>query len=49
MEENKARQEDEKEMIEMNIKQFIEATRHYLFQMAPAQPVLATIPVCQDR
>lgn len=45
MEENKAHQEDEKETIKMNIKQFIEATRQYLFQLAPAQPALATIPV----
>jgi Trm5-related predicted tRNA methylase len=45
MEENKAHQEDEKETIKMNIKQFIEATRRYLFPMAPSQPVLATIPV----
>jgi hypothetical protein len=45
MEENEARQEETKETIKMNIKQFIEATRQYLFPMAPSQPVLATIPV----
>jgi hypothetical protein len=49
MEENEARQEDEKETIKMNIKQFIEATRQYLFPMAPSQPVLATIPVRTER
>ena len=49
MSENEAHQEDDEEMIKMNIKQFIEATRQYLFQLAPAQPVLATIPVCKDR
>ncbi len=49
MEENQARQEDEKEMIKMNIKQFIEATRQYLFGMLPTQPVLATVPVRTKR
>lgn len=49
MEEIQARQEDEKETIKMNIKQFIEATRQYLFPMVPAQPVLATIPVRAKR
>lgn len=49
MAENETRQEDEKETIEMNIKQFIEATRQYLFPMVPAQPVLATIPVRTER
>ncbi|MBS1143299.1 MAG: hypothetical protein H6R14_705 [Proteobacteria bacterium] len=35
----------------MNIKQFIDAARQYLFELAApqAQPVLATIPVRQDR
>jgi hypothetical protein len=37
-------------MIKMNIKQFIEATRQYFFEMASAQqPVLVTIPVRGDR
>lgn len=49
MSDNKAHQEDDEEMIKMNIKQFIEATRQYLFGLAPAQPALATIPVRQDR
>lgn len=31
-------------MLEMNIRQFIEAARQYLFGMMPAQPQLATIP-----
>jgi hypothetical protein len=45
MEESKARQEDNEEIIKMNIKQFIEATR----QLAAAQPALAPIPVRKDR
>ena len=51
MEENEAHQEDEKEIIKMNIKQFIEATRQYLFELstAQAQSALATIPVRADR
>ena len=48
MEENQSRQEDNEEMIEMNIKQFIEATRQYLFELAPAQPVLAVATACKD-
>ncbi len=34
-------------MMIMNIKQFIEATRQYLFDLVPAQPALATIAVCK--
>jgi hypothetical protein len=49
MEATQPRQEDDEEMIKMNIKQFIEATRQYFFEMASAQPVLATIPVSGDR
>lgn len=49
MSENKAHQEDDEEMIKMNIKQFIEAARQYLFELAPAQPALATVAICQDR
>lgn len=49
MSENKTRQEDDEEMIKMNIKQFIEATRQYLFALVPAQPALATIPLQKDR
>ncbi len=49
MSENKARQEDDEEMINMNIKQFIEAARQYLFELAPAQPALATIAIHSDR
>lgn len=48
MSDNKARQEDDEEM-KMNIKQFIEATRRYLFELVPVQPALATIPVRKDR
>ncbi|MBS1140560.1 MAG: hypothetical protein H6R13_2013 [Proteobacteria bacterium] len=36
-------------MIKMNIKQFIEATRQYLFELAPAQATLATVTICKDR
>jgi hypothetical protein len=50
MEATQPRQEDDEEMIKMNIKQFIEATRQYFFEMASAQqPVLVTIPVRGDR
>jgi len=49
MEEIQARQEDNEEIIKMNIKQFIEATRQYLFEMASPQPALVAIPVRQDR
>lgn len=33
----------------MNIQQFIEATRQYLFGLHTAQPALAAIPARQDR
>lgn len=51
MEANQSHQEDNKEMIKMNIKQFIEATRQYLFELATAQvqPALVPIPVRADR
>ena len=51
MEANQSHQEDNKEIIKMNIKQFIEATRQYLFELATAQaqPALAPIPVRADR
>lgn len=51
MDANQSHQEDNEEMIKVNIKQFIEATRQYLFELAiaQAQPVLATIPVRTDR
>jgi len=42
MQEHEARQEDKKEMDPMNIKQFIEATRQYLFELAIPQPALET-------
>lgn len=48
MQSEQAHQEDDGEMIEMNIKAFLEATRIYLQQLIPAQqPALATIPVRQ--
>lgn len=51
MEANLSQQEDIEENIKMNIKQFIEATRQYLFELstAQAQSALATIPVRADR
>jgi hypothetical protein len=49
MEANQPRQEDDEEKIKMNIKQFIEATRQYLFELATPQPVLVPIPVRADR
>ena len=45
MEESEAPHEDNEEMIKMNIKQFIEATRQYLFELVAIQPVLIPIPV----
>jgi hypothetical protein len=49
MEDIQPRQEDDEEMIKMNIKQFIEATRQYLFDMAAAQTALAPTTDCGDR
>jgi short-subunit dehydrogenase len=49
MEVSQTRQEDDEEMINMNIKQFIEATRQYLFDMAATQPVPANMPRSGDR
>ena len=49
MEEKQSHQEDNEEMIKMNIKQFIEATRQYLFELAPAQALLATATAGEDR
>ncbi|WP_428827232.1 hypothetical protein ACLIKD_03815 [Azonexus sp. IMCC34842] len=45
IEEQQAQQEEKQEMIEMTIKEFMDAARLYLFGMPPApQPVLARIP-----
>ena len=49
MSESKTHQEDDEEMIKMNIKQFIEAARQYLFELAPTPAALATIAIRQDR
>jgi short-subunit dehydrogenase len=49
MEVSQTRQEENEEMINMNIKQFIEATRQYLFDMAAAQPALVSNPLSGDR
>jgi hypothetical protein len=49
MEEKQSRQEDNEEIIEMNIKQFIEATRQYLFELAPTQAALANATAGKDR
>ena len=48
MEESEARQEDKKEMDTMNIKQFIEETRQYLFEMATQQTALNINTVSKD-
>jgi len=37
--------EEEQEMNEKNIRQFMEAARYYLLGLLPPQPQLATIPV----
>ena len=46
MEEQQARQEDIQEIAKMNIKQFIEATRQYLFASTalPATQLIAQTP-----
>lgn len=50
MEQQQSRQEELKELIEMNIKEFIEAARQHLFGLMPApQPALIPIPVRQVR
>ena len=42
--------QEEKEMLEANIKQFIEATREYLLGFVPSQePALATVRICNER
>jgi hypothetical protein len=45
MDQQQDQEEENQMMLEMNIKQFIEAAREYFFGMLPAQPKLATIPV----
>ena len=45
MEESEAHQAGNEETIKMNIKQFIEATRHYLFELAAVKPAPVAIPV----
>lgn len=45
MDQQQDQEEENTEMLETNIKQFIEAARHYFFGLIPAQPQLATIPV----
>lgn len=50
MEVERTREEENKEMTEMNIKEFMEAAYKYMFGMTPVrQPVLATIRVRQVR
>lgn len=46
MEANQSHEEDNQENIKMNIKQFIEATRQYLFDMTSAQ---ASMPATGNR
>ncbi|MCE1238367.1 MAG: hypothetical protein LWW83_00370 [Azonexaceae bacterium] len=46
MEQQRAPEEEDREMIDINIKQFLEAARFYLLGLVPAQqPALAAIPV----
>ena len=49
MEQQRSRKEEGKEMIELNIKEFIAAARLYLFGLLPAQPQLATVRIQQPR
>lgn len=50
MEQQQSHQEEQLNVSEMNIKQFLESARQYLFGMIVVrQPVLATIPVRQVR
>lgn len=50
MEEKQSHQEDHKEMSEMNINEFLQTARQYLFGLMPApQPVLARIPAHPER
>ena len=50
MEEQQAYKKDNKEMIDMNIKEFLNAAHQYLFGLMPAQqPALASIPLHQAR
>jgi NADP-dependent 3-hydroxy acid dehydrogenase YdfG len=50
MEAHQSHQEENKEMIDMNIKEFMTAAQLYLFGLIPApQPVLIPIPVRQGR
>jgi hypothetical protein len=44
MDQKRDPQEESSEMNENNIRQFIEATRHYLFELMAADAALATIP-----
>jgi hypothetical protein len=46
MDQQQSRQEENKEMTEMNIQQFMAIARFHLFGLLPVkQPALATIPV----
>lgn len=46
MKEQQAHIEENKEMIEMTLKEFMDTARFYLFGMKPTpQPILARIPV----
>lgn len=48
MDQQQSRQEENKEMIDMNIKEFMAIARYHLFGLLPVkQPALATIPVQQ--
>lgn len=50
MDQHQSRQEENKEMIDMDIKNFLETARYYLLGLIPTkQPALATIPLRQAR
>ena len=49
MEDNKPQEKGNEDIDAMNIKQFIEAARQYLFGTPQAQLALARIPVRRDR
>lgn len=50
MDQRQSRQEENKEMNEMNINEFMALARYHLFGLLPVkQPTLATIPVQQGK
>lgn len=50
MAKQQSHQEENKEMIDMNIKEFMATAHHYLFGLIPVQqPALAPLPVLRAR